>query len=264
MRADIKDGVDFEYYVQDIFLADGIHAVTTPTTNDYGSDLIVEYRGYTFSIQCKYYTSTVGVKAIQEVLGSLKYYSADYGVVITNSIFTQQAQNLADTNNVLLIGSDNSFESFKPAFDDFIEHLKGGRPTYHKSEEWTMEDLVIRYGVSRATLLKDFLGQGLPYDKVGREFRFDKEAITAWEIEQREITYGKDQEMTLPGYTEYVQKMRKELRIARKAKNHARKRAIKKDLKEHGVNLYFSRAWLLFVAILAVAALVAVVFAIRK
>ena len=45
-------------------------------------------------------------KPIQEVVGSLKYYNANQGVVVTNSEFTKGAQELAKANQVILIDGE--------------------------------------------------------------------------------------------------------------------------------------------------------------
>ena len=231
---DIKDGVSFEYYVQQVFLSDGIQALTTPTTNDYGSDLIVKYNGFTFSIQCKYYTNPVGIKAVQEVMGSLKYYEADYGAVITNSIFTQQAKNLARTNGILLIDSSCDFYSFKDYFDSFLNNASDQKTSTKTTTEWTLDDLVIRYGVSKNTVLRNYLSAGLPYTKVGREYRFDSKQVAEWEIEQGAIRYGRYGVMRLPAYREYIEKKLRELDMAKKEKDYDKYVAIQKDLKDHG------------------------------
>lgn len=251
---DVKDGVSFEYYIQQVFLSDGIQALTTPTTNDYGSDLIVKYKGFTFSIQCKYYTNPVGIKAVQEVMGSLKYYEADYGAVITNSVFTQQAQNLARTNGILLIDASCDFYSFKDYFDSFLEDSSSSIITKKKQNtEWTMEDLVIRYGVSRGTILRNYLGHGLPYTKVGREYRFNEKDVVEWEIERGGRNYG-DQIIGLPGYVDFIKSKISELNKARELQDWDKYSAIKKELKEHGYK-EFRGSWiwpfLIFVGVLA-------------
>lgn len=251
----IKSGVDFENYIQQLFLYDEIQAITTPTTNDYGSDLIIKHRGYTFSAQCKFYTKPVGVKAVQEVMGSLKYYNADYGIVITNSIFTQQAQNLASTNNILLIDGTNSFDSPKQILDDFIGGIRSNRPVATStSSGWTTDDLVIRYGVSKNTVMKNFLAAGLPYTKVGREYRFSEDEVVAWEITQRRIPYRKDQYITLPAYTAHVKKLHADIKKAKANGNKEKVATLKRELKSNGQSYIEWWVWL----ILAIIAMVVI------
>ena len=53
--------------------------------------------------QAKFYMGKVGNGAIQEVNAAVKYYSADRGMVVTNSTFTKAAIDLADSNNIELV-----------------------------------------------------------------------------------------------------------------------------------------------------------------
>ena len=81
---------------------------TTPSSNDFGADLIVEKDGIKYCVQAKFRSnSMVSLTAVQEVIGAIKYYQADKGIVITNGIFTTAAKKLAKSNDVILInGSD--------------------------------------------------------------------------------------------------------------------------------------------------------------
>ena len=209
---DVYDGISFEDYVQLLFSSEGLDATTTPISNDYGADLIVKNDGLTFSIQCKFYERPVGVKAVQEVMGSLNYYNADYGVVITNSTFTQQAQNLAHTNNILLIDGDALNGSLKVALDDFAKKPRSasGAVPHRYSNGWTMEDLMIRYGQSRNSIIKNYMSQGLPFEKIGREYRFSEEAVKEWEISKRGTWIGNN----LPENVKYFKEKYAELRDA--------------------------------------------------
>jgi restriction system protein len=40
---------------------------------------------------------------VQEIVGALRFYNADEGWVVTNSIFTPSARSLARANNIRLI-----------------------------------------------------------------------------------------------------------------------------------------------------------------
>jgi len=44
----------------------------------------------------------VGVEAIQQVIGAIKYYDANKGMVVTNSSFTENAYDLANSNGIEL------------------------------------------------------------------------------------------------------------------------------------------------------------------
>ena len=69
---------------------------------DYGADLIIEKQGERTVVQAKCWHNSVGVKAVQEVYGSLHMHSCTKACVVTNNYFTEQAKRLAEANNVEL------------------------------------------------------------------------------------------------------------------------------------------------------------------
>lgn len=86
----------------------GFKSRLTPN-NDFGADVpdspdtVVEnYNGGRTVVQAKRYNRPVGIKAVQEVIGSMAYYEAINAIVITNKSFTQQAERLASKNKVEL------------------------------------------------------------------------------------------------------------------------------------------------------------------
>lgn len=96
-------GVDFELLLSERFRALGFQVESTPVTGDYGADLVVENaNGTRFIIQCKRFASKVNLKAVQEATAAVKHYSADYGIVATNSEFLPSAKELAKTNHIEL------------------------------------------------------------------------------------------------------------------------------------------------------------------
>lgn len=75
----------------------------TPTTGDYGVDIIWQKRmEWRWAFQCKYYTNPVGVRAVQEIYSGRDFYHCMVGVVMTNSRFTKNAVTLANELNILL------------------------------------------------------------------------------------------------------------------------------------------------------------------
>lgn len=97
------DGFEFEHFSKDLLLADGFENIeVTKASGDYGADIIAYKNDIKYAIQCKKYSSTVGVKAVQEVMGSKSIYNCHVAVVLTNNFFTEQAKKLAEKNNVLL------------------------------------------------------------------------------------------------------------------------------------------------------------------
>lgn len=96
-------GVDFERYVADKLRARGYHDVRfTPATGDYGVDILATKHGRVYAFQCKCYTGSVGVSAVQEVYSGSRKYHADRAVVITNSKYTPNAKTLAHDLGVSL------------------------------------------------------------------------------------------------------------------------------------------------------------------
>lgn len=99
-------GEEFEEFLGMLFKKRGFKVTYTKTSGDYGADLILQDRENTIAVQAKRYAGSVGVKAVQEVIGALKMYDATEAWVITNSYYTKQAQKLAESNDVYLIDRD--------------------------------------------------------------------------------------------------------------------------------------------------------------
>ena len=101
-----NNGLDFEYEVQQFFEERGFPVFETAQSHDYGADLILYFNGTKIAIQCKDYSSPVGISAVQEVIGAVKHYEVDVGMVISKQVFTKPARQLAASNNVILIGGN--------------------------------------------------------------------------------------------------------------------------------------------------------------
>ncbi len=107
-ESSIKDidqmtGIQFEEYCGTLFASFGYKVSYTPTTGDYGADLILKKGNEIIVVQAKRYKSTVGVKAVQEVLPAVRFYKANTALVITNSTYTKQALALAKSNDIRMI-----------------------------------------------------------------------------------------------------------------------------------------------------------------
>lgn len=106
-KADSLDGHAFEHYVARLLPAMGFTNITvTQGSGDYGVDVIAYDGAVKIAIQCKLYTSPVGVKAVQEVYAGKAHYHADLAAVITNNYFTEAARTLADETGVELWDRD--------------------------------------------------------------------------------------------------------------------------------------------------------------
>ncbi|SES61986.1 restriction system protein [Oceanobacillus limi] len=106
LEVDKMTGKNFEEYLQVLFKSRGYHVKLTPTTGDYGADLILTSKGEKIVVQAKRYKNNVGIKAVQEVVSARSHFSADKCWVITNSYFTNPAKELAGSNSVELINRD--------------------------------------------------------------------------------------------------------------------------------------------------------------
>lgn len=99
----LADGHDFEYVVADLLRSVGFYNVrVTVGSGDYGIDVVGEYDGASYAIQCKKYSGKVGVSAVQEAFAGRSYYGCNYAMVITNNYFTPAAIKLARTTGVIL------------------------------------------------------------------------------------------------------------------------------------------------------------------
>lgn len=105
-EVDQMSGEDFEKFLGELFKRRGFKVSYTATSGDYGADLILKDGKDIIAVQAKRYSSTVGVKAVQEIIGAVKMYEATEAWVVTNSHFTRQAEKLADINDVYLIDRD--------------------------------------------------------------------------------------------------------------------------------------------------------------
>lgn len=99
----LENGFQFEVQIAKLLIdLNYDNVVVLPPTGDYGADILAEKNKVSFAIQCKYYSSPVGLSAVQEISSGKQHYNSQLGVVITNATFTQPAINLAKTNGIAL------------------------------------------------------------------------------------------------------------------------------------------------------------------
>jgi HJR/Mrr/RecB family endonuclease len=101
---DQLSGEEFEEFLAGLFRAQGYAAELTPTTGDYGADLILTKDGRRIAVQAKRYIGSVGVAAVQEALSGMAYYKCHAAWVIATGAFTPNALELAQTSGVKMIG----------------------------------------------------------------------------------------------------------------------------------------------------------------
>ncbi|WOD61742.1 restriction endonuclease [Niallia taxi] len=110
-KIDQMSGIEFEIFLQTLFMNLGYQVVRTNSSGDQGADLIINKNGKRIAVQAKRYKNKkVGNKAVQEVLSGKYYYNCDEAWVVTNSNFTDSAYNLSIKTNVELISRLNLME----------------------------------------------------------------------------------------------------------------------------------------------------------
>lgn len=113
---DKMKGEEFEKYLQSFFEKQGWSVNLTSKSGDYGADLVMHKKVLdlknginmpeTVIVQAKRYNKNIGIEAVQQIVGAMKYYGANRCAVATNQYFTPAAKNLAKANNVELWDRD--------------------------------------------------------------------------------------------------------------------------------------------------------------
>lgn len=93
-------GIVFEEFLLGHFENLGYTGYLTPRTENFGADLVLQRGGTNVVVQAKRWKNNVGADAIEQVMGAVKHYGADKGMVVTNSFFTESASELASSNNI--------------------------------------------------------------------------------------------------------------------------------------------------------------------
>ena len=102
LEVDEMTGKEFENFLYFHFINCGYSVTLTQDSQDYGADLILYKDGSRTVAQAKRSKNSVGIKAVQEVAGAVRHYKGNKGRVITNNRFTENAYNLAKSNDVEL------------------------------------------------------------------------------------------------------------------------------------------------------------------
>jgi restriction system protein len=102
-------GIEFELFVKHQLIKSGyVKVETTRQSGDMGADLLVRENGKLVVVQCKRCAGTIGVSAVQEVLGAKSFYKAQEAWVVTDSTFTKAARELRKAPRVGLRGDGRS------------------------------------------------------------------------------------------------------------------------------------------------------------
>lgn len=111
---------DYEKYVAYKLSQQGFTDIeVTKASGDFGADVIARDKGgHKMCFQCKMFRPghKVGVRAVQEVSSARTYYGCTRSAVVTTSVFTNQARELAKKAGVELYEHfyDNTPPNFKP------------------------------------------------------------------------------------------------------------------------------------------------------
>ena len=100
---DDMEGHELEHFCADLLRRRGVKdVVVTKGSGDFGIDILAERDGISYGIQCKNYSSPIGVKAVQEVYAGRDYYDCMVGVVMSNQYFTGPAVEAAKKLKIVL------------------------------------------------------------------------------------------------------------------------------------------------------------------
>jgi len=97
---------EWESYLAEVFCALGGVVELTKIVGDQGVDLIVQFGNKRIAVQAKGYFNSVSNAAVQQAVAGMAHYGCTGCAVITNSRFTKSAEELAASNDCVLIGED--------------------------------------------------------------------------------------------------------------------------------------------------------------
>lgn len=114
LNEDIPDDpLLYEKYCADILASLGWVVSTTKPSGDFGADIKAAKDGRIIVVQCKLYSSPVGIKAVQEIVAAVRYYNAQQAAVVSNNSFTTAAKELAAVHKVILCNHSQLVDVFK-------------------------------------------------------------------------------------------------------------------------------------------------------
>ena len=104
-------GITFENRIMQLLKAKDFNVTQTKKTSDGGIDLIAfsdnPIMSGKYIVQCKDWTDPVGVSVVRELYGVVHSEDANKGILITTSLFTQEAKKFAEGKRILLIDHNN-------------------------------------------------------------------------------------------------------------------------------------------------------------
>lgn len=100
---DQMNGPAFEQYCARLLEANGYTNVRViGKAGDHGMDILAEKDGTKWGFQCKRWSQPVGNREVRDIVASNFHYKCDILVMVTNSTFTSNAKDYAESARVLL------------------------------------------------------------------------------------------------------------------------------------------------------------------
>ncbi len=93
---------EFQYYIAELFKIMGYRIISVNKTRDKGIDIIIEKNSLLFGIQAKKSNKKVDSNPVKEIITGLPYYNLQYGYIITNNEFNEEAKKLASVCEITL------------------------------------------------------------------------------------------------------------------------------------------------------------------
>lgn len=118
-KFDYMTDTDFKEYCVELLQKNGFNAVTVKSKGeDFGVDILANQNKTLYAIQCKHYSHDVGINAVYQITGGMKYYGANVGVVLTNRYFTENAKTMAAATGIVLWDRDFLLSLINPTIDN--------------------------------------------------------------------------------------------------------------------------------------------------
>lgn len=118
----------YEKFAADYFRNKNYEVEQTSYTNDYGVDVFAEKNDVKYAIQVKMYGNSsrkINRQMVMELYGAKDYFDCDKGIIVTDGIIIDNAQEVADKLDIeVLFLSPSNFgnESKKTKFDEIWEN----------------------------------------------------------------------------------------------------------------------------------------------
>jgi restriction system protein len=100
---DSMTGSQFENYVVGLLRYRGCQAKHTGGSGDQGCDILVEWQGTRYALQCKRYAKDLSRDAVKDAVGARLYHNTDAAMVVTNRYFTKKAIEYAERTGCWLV-----------------------------------------------------------------------------------------------------------------------------------------------------------------